>query len=209
MAELRDVQHHSHTVVTIGEKSVPSDHIPVRLAIWSLPKGQMDYPVIRRWLTQNPLFVNLLDVEHRNMMSTLSSHSTSSRMLHAVLARPQQAILVNSPTTLGIKLLVSYTDSRAMFIAKSSEVHEGHIFRALETLHSLTLCNCDCKIITAAICFDLRRYSIRVHGQVQQHYCPAGFAYVALVVIVVSWDHDEPREVSVVVWDLNDRVHEL
>ena len=33
MAEMRDFQCHSHTVGTIGDKSVPSDHIPVRLVI--------------------------------------------------------------------------------------------------------------------------------------------------------------------------------
>ena len=33
MAELRDLWCHCHTVGSMGEKSVPSDHIPVRLTM--------------------------------------------------------------------------------------------------------------------------------------------------------------------------------
>ena len=68
MAELRDFQCHSHTIETIGDKSAASDHIPVRLAIERPRRKQQDHPVIRRWLTQHPLFISALDEEHRNMM---------------------------------------------------------------------------------------------------------------------------------------------
>ena len=154
MAELRDFQHHSHTVGTIGEKSVPSDHIPVRLAIGSLPNWTNGLPC-------HPLFVNLLDVEHRNMMSTLSSHSTSSETFHAVLARRPSRPFWSIPRL----PLESSCWSHLLTAAPCSSPSllkyiEGHIFRAPETLRSLTLCNCDCKVITAAMCFGLRRYSI-------------------------------------------------
>ena len=45
MAELRDFQCHSHTIGAIGDKSVPSDHIPVRLAIECPRWKQQDHPV--------------------------------------------------------------------------------------------------------------------------------------------------------------------
>ena len=65
---MRDSQCHFHIAGTIGDKSIPSDHIPVRIAIECPRKKQMDHPVIRRWLTQHPLFISALDIEHRNMM---------------------------------------------------------------------------------------------------------------------------------------------
>ena len=37
----------------------------------------------------------------------------------------------------------------------------GLVVRSPDALRSWTLCNCDCKIITTAICFSLHRYSMR------------------------------------------------
>ena len=56
MTELRDSQCHSHTVGTIGDKTMPRDHIPVRIAV-ECPKETNT--VIWRWLTQHPLFINM------------------------------------------------------------------------------------------------------------------------------------------------------
>ena len=139
---------------------------PATTSLSGLPSGasrkeQMEFPVIRRWLTQHPLFVNLLDVEHRNMISTLSSHSTSSRMLHAVLARRPSRLFWSIPrlplesSCWSQKLTAEPCSSPSLLI-----YIEGHIFRAPETLRSLTRCNCVCKVITAAMCFGLRRNSI-------------------------------------------------
>ena len=48
-----------------------------------------------------------------------------------------------------------------MFIPKSAEVDaQGLIIRPPEALRHLTSCNCDRKVITAAMCSGLRRYSI-------------------------------------------------
>ena len=69
MADLRDFQCHSHTIGTIGDRSVPSiDHTPVRLVIECSRSEHMNHPVIRRWPTQHPLFICALDVEHRNKL---------------------------------------------------------------------------------------------------------------------------------------------
>ena len=57
MAELRDFQCHLHTIGAIGDRSFPSDHIPVKLVIECSCKKQMDHPFIRRWLTQHPVAV--------------------------------------------------------------------------------------------------------------------------------------------------------
>ena len=52
--------------------------------------------------------------------------------------------------------------SRTVFIPESSTVDDnGLIARQPAALRPLTLCNCDCKIITTAICFGLHRYSVR------------------------------------------------
>ena len=48
-----------------------------------------------------------------------------------------------------------------MFIPKSSDVdNNGRIVRSREALRPLTLCNCDCKILTAAIRRDLHWYTM-------------------------------------------------
>ena len=55
-----------------------------------------------------------------------------------------------------------FARSRTIFTLKSSTAEDnGLIVRSLDALRPLTLCNCDCKIITTAICFGLHRYSIR------------------------------------------------
>ena len=53
-------------------------------------------------------------------------------------------------------------ESRTLFIPKSSEVdNNGRIVRSPESLRPLTWCNCDCKILTTAICGSLRWYTMR------------------------------------------------
>ena len=49
-----------------------------------------------------------------------------------------------------------------MFIPKTSEIdNNGRIVRTPEALRPLTLCNCDCKILTMAICRGLHWYTMR------------------------------------------------
>ena len=55
-----------------------------------------------------------------------------------------------------------FAASRTVFNPKSSTVDDnGLIVRSPDALRPLTLCDCDCKILTIAICFGLHRYSIR------------------------------------------------
>ena len=50
---------------------------------------------------------------------------------------------------------------RTVFIPKTGEVSaQGLLIRWPESLRPLTLCNCECKILTAAMCSGLRRYSV-------------------------------------------------
>ena len=50
-----------------------------------------------------------------------------------------------------------FAASRTVLIPKSSDVdNPGRIVRSPEALRPLTLCNCDCKILTTAICRGLR-----------------------------------------------------
>ena len=54
-----------------------------------------------------------------------------------------------------------FAESRTLFIPKSSDVdNNGRIVRSLEALRPLTLCNCDCKILTTA---DFWRVSLVHH----------------------------------------------
>ena len=55
-----------------------------------------------------------------------------------------------------------FAESRTVFIPKSSDVdNNGRIVRSPEALRPLTLCNCDCKILTTAICRGLHWYTMR------------------------------------------------
>ena len=55
VAELRDFRCHCHTIGSVGDTSVPTVHIPVKLTIECLRIEQQDEFVIRRWLAQHPL----------------------------------------------------------------------------------------------------------------------------------------------------------
>ena len=55
-----------------------------------------------------------------------------------------------------------YAESRTVFIPKTSDIDDnGRIIRSPDTLRPLTLCNCDCKLLTSAICRGLRWYTMR------------------------------------------------
>ena len=45
---------------TVGERSLPSGHAPVRLTVQTLHKRPAEHPVIRHWLTHHTLFANAL-----------------------------------------------------------------------------------------------------------------------------------------------------
>ena len=55
-----------------------------------------------------------------------------------------------------------FAASRTVFIPKSTDVdNNGHIVRSTGALRPLTLCNCECKIITTAVCRGLHWYTMR------------------------------------------------
>ena len=55
-----------------------------------------------------------------------------------------------------------FAEIRTVFISTSSDVdNNGRITRSPEALRPLTLCNCDCKIPTTAICRGLHWYTMR------------------------------------------------
>ena len=57
---------------------------------------------------------------------------------------------------------VQFAASRTVFIPKSSDVdNNGFIVRSPDALRPLTLCNCNCKILTTAICRGLHWYTMR------------------------------------------------
>ena len=55
-----------------------------------------------------------------------------------------------------------FAASRTLFLPKSSDVDDkGRSERSLDAFRPLTLCNCDCKILTTAICRGLQWYTVR------------------------------------------------
>ena len=55
-----------------------------------------------------------------------------------------------------------FAESRTVFIPKTSDIDDnGRIIRSPDALRPLTLCNCDCKLLTSAVCRGLHWYTIR------------------------------------------------
>ena len=55
-----------------------------------------------------------------------------------------------------------FAESRTVFIPKTSDTDDlGRIIRSTDALRPLTLCNCDCKLLTSAICRGLHWYTMR------------------------------------------------
>ena len=53
-------------------------------------------------------------------------------------------------------------ESRTVFVPKTSDTDDfGRIIRSPDGLRPLTLCNCDCKLLTSAICRGLHWYTMR------------------------------------------------
>ena len=62
----------------------------------------------------------------------------------------------------GGSIPVLFAQSRTVFIPKPSNVdNNGRIVRSPEALRPLTLCKCDCKILTTAICRGLKWCTMR------------------------------------------------
>ena len=55
-----------------------------------------------------------------------------------------------------------FAERRTVFIPESSDTDcNGRIIRSPDALRPLTMCNCDCKLMTSAICRGLHRYTMR------------------------------------------------
>ena len=55
-----------------------------------------------------------------------------------------------------------FAEIRPVFIPKTSDIDDnGRIIRSPDALRPLTLCNCDCKYLTSAICRGLHWYTMR------------------------------------------------
>ena len=107
MTELRHFQCQSHTVQNVCDKSIPSDHVPVRLIVECPRNRQSDHPVILRWLTKHPLFDCALHEEHRNMMCG------SRRWRPVRVARPDRPSWLTPRLLFGAKLLIACIALRA------------------------------------------------------------------------------------------------
>ena len=111
MAELRHFQYHARTIGSVGDRSVPGDHIPVRLAIECPRVKHQDHPVIQRWLAQHPLFVSALGEEDLNMMydeDPFIAMNQVKEVAFRACSNAREAILTDT----GAKLLVACTALR-------------------------------------------------------------------------------------------------
>ena len=55
-----------------------------------------------------------------------------------------------------------FAESRTVFTPKTTDIDDhGRIIRSPDALRPLTLCNCDCKLLTSAVCRGLHWYTMR------------------------------------------------
>ena len=55
-----------------------------------------------------------------------------------------------------------FAESKTVFIPKTSDIDDnGRIIRSPDALRPLTLCKCECKLLTSAICRGLHWYTMR------------------------------------------------
>ena len=91
------------------------------------------------------------------------SRSTCVQIIRYTLPQNTYAELIPIPYSTAYKHVIKggpvpaqFAASRTVFIPKSSDVdNNGRIVRSPEALRPLTLCNCDCKILTTATCRGL------------------------------------------------------
>ena len=85
----------------------------------------------------------------RFLLNVLTSRG-SPRSLRTILVK-----IFNAYRSLleGGTIPVHVAESRTVFISKASDIDDnGRIIRSPDALRPLTLCNCDCKLLTSAIC---------------------------------------------------------
>ena len=55
-----------------------------------------------------------------------------------------------------------FAESRTVFFPRTPDIDDnGRIIRSPDALRPLTLCNCDCKLLTSAFCRALHWYTVR------------------------------------------------
>ena len=73
-----------------------------------------------------------------------------------VLSHAYQAVLE------GRNILDCFAESRTVLIPKTFDTDDlGRIIRSPDALRPLTLCNCDCKLLTSAVCRGLHWYTMQ------------------------------------------------
>ena len=61
-----------------------------------------------------------------------------------------------------VSFLIVLLKEELFFIPKTSDIDDnGRIIQSLDALRPLTLCNCDCELLTSAICRGLHWYTLR------------------------------------------------
>ena len=89
-------------------------------------------------------------------MTITVRQSSADGSCSKVLFNAHKAVLEGSTIT------DCFDESRTVCIPKTSDVDDhGRIIRSLDALRPLTVCNCDCKLLTSAICRGLHWYTMR------------------------------------------------
>ena len=153
MAEARDVHCSSHVVENLGKKTIPSDHAAVRLVIQKPTHRGHQNQRIPSWMSKHPIFCSIvqqLHDGHRFSNDPFCALAEFKDILHQAKKITTRALLKQTPTCIGEKLLLTSTALRAY-----RNRHLATLMRCCEAWKPVE----DCFDILSFECIDFQRLS--------------------------------------------------
>ena len=127
MAEARDYHCYSHVSDKLGERSIPSDHVAVRIVVQK-PTNRCDHVKrIPSWMSKHPAFCSIpkkISDDHQYPADPFAALADFKVILEEGRKQTHHELLRNTLGSLGAKLLAASTALRA-FLAGDT-VSEGY-----------------------------------------------------------------------------------
>ena len=123
MAEARDFHCHSHVTDNLGERSIPSDHVAIRVVIRKPLEFCGAVKRIPNWMSKHHVFCTILKQisdDHQYPDEPFAALADFKMIIEKARKRTRHELLRNTPDSPGDKLLIAATAMRA-----SSNRHLG------------------------------------------------------------------------------------
>ena len=116
MAEARDFHCSSHVTDNLGERSIPSDHVALRVVLRKPTDRSDTCRRIPSWMPKHPVFSSILKQVsdgHRYSDNPLDALADFKKLTEQARTLTRRALLHNTPSSPGAKLLIAATAMRA------------------------------------------------------------------------------------------------